>query len=163
MKKSILFSLVVLLFISCQTNNRTGAIVPEVITAETKHDTDDPAIWVNPADITQSLIIGTDKNSDGALYVYDLQGNIVNIVSDLKRPNNVDVAYGMKVGNSLLDISKVMIFKLLSLRRLCTKKCSSCDNKVFTLFIKLFVYKKIFLFRTYCCSNSCAGCVSEKL
>ena len=135
MKKNILFSLVVLLFISCQTNNRTDAIVPEVITAETKHDTDDPAIWINPADITQSLIIGTDKNSDGALYVYDLQGNIVNIVSDLKRPNNVDVAYGMKVGNSLLDIAVATERETNSIRVFSLPEMKALDNGGIPVFV----------------------------
>ena len=41
------------------------------------HDTDDPAIWINPADPAKSLIIGTDKDDDGAYYVYDLDGKII--------------------------------------------------------------------------------------
>jgi len=69
------------------------ALTPKIITHPTKHDTDDPAIWVNDDNPEESLIIGTDKNEDGALYVYDLNGNIIEekVVRGLKRPNNVDL------------------------------------------------------------------------
>lgn len=82
------------------------AIKPVIITEPVLFDTDDPAIWVNPADPAQSLIIGTDKNSEGALYVFDLQGKIVKdkVVRGLKRPNNVDLAYGLMLGGKPTDI-----------------------------------------------------------
>lgn len=69
------------------------AIKPRVVTQPVKHDTDDPAIWVNEDDPSKSLILGTDKDEDGALYVFDLQGNIIEekTIRGLKRPNNVDV------------------------------------------------------------------------
>ena len=82
-----------------------NAIQPRVITQPTKYDTDDPAIWINPADRAKSLIVGTDKNSDGALYVYDLDGKIVRVVSGLKRPNNVDIGYGLSLGGKPTDIA----------------------------------------------------------
>jgi 3-phytase len=41
-------------------------------TAPTRGDTDDPAIWVNPADPAASLILGTDKTQ--GLFVYGLDG-----------------------------------------------------------------------------------------
>ena len=53
------------------------ALTPVLITEQAQHDTDDPAIWIHPTDPAQSLIIGTDKNEDGALYVYNLQGKII--------------------------------------------------------------------------------------
>ncbi len=86
---------------------REDAIKPAVVTQPTPHDTDDPAIWINPLDPSKSLIIGTDKDSDGGLYAYDLNGNIVNQVADLKRPNNVDIAYGLRYGDTLVDIAVV--------------------------------------------------------
>jgi 3-phytase len=82
-----------------------NALQPRVVTAPTKYDTDDPAIWINAADRSKSLIVGTDKNSDGALYVYDLDGKIVQVVSGLKRPNNVDIAYGLSLGGKPTDIA----------------------------------------------------------
>lgn len=82
-------------------------LIPDVVTDTTVHDTDDPAIWVNPKDVAQSLIIGTDKNEDGALYVYDLDGKIdtQRSVHGLKRPNNVDVEYGLSLKGKKIDIA----------------------------------------------------------
>ena len=52
----------------------SNALKPAVITEPTRHDTDDPAFWIHPTDRAKSLVIGTDKDTDGALYVYDLDG-----------------------------------------------------------------------------------------
>ena len=82
-----------------------NALKPTVVTEPTRFDTDDPAIWINPADHSKSLVVGTDKNSEGALYVYDLEGRIVNRVEGLKRPNNVDIAYGLTLGGKPADIA----------------------------------------------------------
>ena len=59
-----------------QTENKK-VIQPKFTTQKAKYDTDDPAIWVNEDDPNNSLILGTDKNEDGALVVYDLKGNIL--------------------------------------------------------------------------------------
>jgi 3-phytase len=76
---------------------------PRAVTERTKHDTDDPAIWINRADLARSLVIGTDKDSDGALYAFDLQGRVVARVGDLKRPNNVDLGTGLRLGDREVD------------------------------------------------------------
>ena len=83
------------------------AIKPVFITEPVKYDTDDPAIWINKADPSKSLVIGTDKDADGALYVYDLEGKIVQdkVVRGLQRPNNVDLAYGLKLNGKATDIA----------------------------------------------------------
>ncbi len=84
----------------------SNAIKPIVITEQTKHDTDDPAIWIHPDDPAKSLIVGTDKNEDGALYVYDLEGRIQQdkVIRNLKRPNNVDIEYGLMLNGKPVDI-----------------------------------------------------------
>ncbi len=85
-----------------------GALSPIVITEETKHDTDDPAIWIHPTDPSQSLIVGTDKNpEDGALYVFDLDGKVLpeKTVRPLLRVNNVDIEYGLMLGGEPVDIA----------------------------------------------------------
>lgn len=84
-----------------------GALVPKVVTEPTKHDTDDPAIWINPANPAESLVLGTDKNTDGALYVWGLDGKIKHdkVVRGLVRPNNVDIAYGVMLGGKKTDIA----------------------------------------------------------
>ena len=102
------------------------ALKPVVITEPTRHDADDPAFWIHPTDRAKSLVLGTDKNTDGALYVYDLDGKIVNRVGDLKRPNNVDVAYGLMLGGKPTDIAvtteremqRLRVFSLPDLRPL---------------------------------------------
>ena len=83
----------------------TPALVPEQV----RHDTDDPAIWINRKDPAASLVIGTDKDADGALYVFDLNGKVVQdkVVRGLLRPNNVDIAYDVSVGGQRVDIAVV--------------------------------------------------------
>jgi len=49
---------------------------------------DDPAIWVNPADRSKSLIIGTDKRA--GIHVYDMAGKAVSFTPS-PRLNNVDL------------------------------------------------------------------------
>ncbi len=85
------------------------ALKPRIITERTKHDTDDPAIWVNRADPAKSLVIGTDKNTDGALYVFGLDGKVQwdKTVRGLLRPNNVDIAYDIPLGKAKVDIAVV--------------------------------------------------------
>jgi 3-phytase len=93
-----------------------NAIKPRAVTQPTQFDTDDPAIWINPADPAKSLVIGTDKNTDGALYLYDLDGRIVKRVDGLKRPNNVDIAYGFPLAGKPVDIAVVTEREMQRLR-----------------------------------------------
>ncbi|MCX6615441.1 MAG: phytase, partial [Acidobacteria bacterium] len=78
-----------------------------VATAPVSDDPDDPAIWVNPSDPAQSLIIGTNKVEapKGALVVFGLDGKIRQTIANLDRPNNVDVEYGLMVGGKPTDIA----------------------------------------------------------
>ena len=91
---------------NAQTNN-IESVKPVIVTDAVRYDSDDPAIWINKNDPSKSLIIATDKDADGALFVYDLQGKTVKekVVSNLKRPNNVDVAYGLVLGGKPVDIA----------------------------------------------------------
>ena len=85
----------------------SGTIQPAIVTAAVRSDSDDPAIWVNPANPEKSLVIGTDKHDPGALYVFDLEGNILEdkVVHNLRRPNNVDVEYGFLLDGRPVDIA----------------------------------------------------------
>lgn len=94
--------------LACHTGSGNGAadaLVPTVVTEAVNYDSDDPAIWINPEDATQSLVLGTDKDSDGALYAFDLTGKIIRKVEGLKRPNNVDVAYGLVLDGQAIDVA----------------------------------------------------------
>ena len=95
---------------SAQRKNSTIdplALKPTIISQRVRYDTDDPAIWINKADASQSLILGTDKATRGALYVFNLKGKIVGKVPGLKRPNNVDIAYGIPLNGKHADIAVV--------------------------------------------------------
>ena len=98
-----------LLFFACenQPEIKADAVKPVVITEQVKYDTDDPAIWIDSNSPNKSLIIGTDKNEDGGLFVFDLEGKIVaeKVVSGLKRPNNVDVLQNISLGGDTMDIA----------------------------------------------------------
>ncbi|GAA4792290.1 phytase [Olivibacter ginsenosidimutans] len=84
---------------------KVDTLQADVITESVKHDADDPAIWINPQDASKSLIIGTDKDEDGGLYMFDLNGKIVGSFTGISRPNNVDVAYGLKLKGRPTDIA----------------------------------------------------------
>ncbi|WP_199118346.1 phytase [Pedobacter sp. ASV28] len=100
-----------LLGAACKGNAQKDIIAdtvkPVIITEAVNHDSDDPAIWINKEDPSKSLIIGTDKDINGALFVFDLNGKIVKdkVVSGLKRPNNVDIAYGLILNGKPTDIA----------------------------------------------------------
>ncbi|WP_247236151.1 phytase [Telluribacter sp. SYSU D00476] len=108
-----------LLAYGCQTANSlhtdsgvadsVAVVEPIYVTEPVQHDSDDPAVWINPADPSQSLILGTDKDQDGALYVFNLEGKIQpeKVVRGLQRPNNVDVEYGLMLGGRPTDIAVV--------------------------------------------------------
>lgn len=64
--------------------------VAETVSVGTVGDdaADDPAIWRNPGDPSQSLIIGTDKKAD--IHVYDLQGQQKSFLA-ADAVNNIDI------------------------------------------------------------------------
>lgn len=55
---------------------------------------DDPVVWVNESDVTQSRIVGTDKQS--GLIVYDLEGKQLQHLAD-GLPNNVDLRANISI------------------------------------------------------------------
>lgn len=73
-----------------------------------RHDADDPAIWHHPTRPERSLILGTDKEyQTGGLYVFDVNGRVVQTFSPIDRPNNVDVAYDFSLGGTTVDLAVV--------------------------------------------------------
>ncbi|MDT0606590.1 phytase [Croceitalea rosinachiae] len=87
---------------SCTSKSTLPPIAPDVITEFTLNDTDDPAIWVNPEDASKSIIFGTDKETNGAIYAFDLKGKIIEekTIRNIQRPNNVDIEYGFRLTDS---------------------------------------------------------------
>src|SRR5690606_6943247 len=129
-KHFILLSLTAAVLSSCGDKYASvahNALKPTVITEVVPNDTDDPAIWVNPNDSTEVLVIGTDKHEKtGGLYAYDMEGKIINKVIPLDRPNNVDIAYGFTLAGKTVDIAvvtergtdKIRVFSLPDLKPL---------------------------------------------
>jgi myo-inositol-hexaphosphate 3-phosphohydrolase len=71
-------------------------------------DADDPAIWIHPDKPSHSLVIAVLKN--GGLDVYDLKGQVVQSIDSepgkqTLRYNNVDLAYGFRLGSRKIDLA----------------------------------------------------------
>ena len=92
---------------SVDSTDSIKLVKPIFITDSVTHDTDDPAIWVHPTDPSLSLIIGTDKDSLGALYVFDLKGKVIDslVRKGIQRPNNVDIGYRFSLGTDTVDFA----------------------------------------------------------
>ncbi len=134
MKKIVLASLAIVAM-ACQ--ERLPVIKPTVITEELPNDTDDPAIWINPTDPSKSIIFGTDKKTQGGVYAFDLDGKIIKdkSITNIERPNNVDLAYGFKVNDS--TATDVIVFterEKQQIRMFSVPDMTPLDNGGFKVF-----------------------------
>lgn len=117
---------------------RKDGLKPTIVTQALPHDTDDPAIWINPNDATKSIIIGTDKDTDGGLYAFNLNGKIIAKSEVLRRPNNVDIAYGLVIDGKKVDFAvtterennKIRIFSLPDLKPIDNGGISVFDGEL---------------------------------
>ncbi len=105
-----------------------AALVPVVVTEKTPEDPDDPAIWIHPEDPAKSLVLGTDKG--GAVVVFDLDGKIVpdKTVTGLQRMNNIDVEYGLQLGQETVDIAVATERPASALRVFRLPEMTAVDN-----------------------------------
>ena len=94
--------------------NNLPLIQPTLFTEPVQFDADDPAILYNAEYPHQSLILATDKEkahsepqSGGGIYVFNLQGKILNKVKGLDRPNNIDVIHSFQIANEKSSIAVV--------------------------------------------------------
>lgn len=68
-------------------------------------DGDDPAIWIHSTQPDQSRIITTTKSQGGVGFgVFDLGGKLLQH-STAAEPNNVDIVYGLSLGNRSVDLA----------------------------------------------------------
>lgn len=135
--KKITVLIIAILLISCKTGSELPAIKPDVITEKTINDTDDPAIWINPKDASKSIVFGTDKKTNGAIYAFDLDGKIIEekTIRNIKRPNNVDVAYGFKLNDSTtVDVIAFTEREEQQIRLFSVPDMKSLDNGGFKVF-----------------------------
>ncbi len=95
-------------------------IAPALRTQPVQYDTDDPAIWYNANKPEASLVLGTDKEVGGGLYVFDMEGQIIDslTVRGLSYPNNVDVEYGFRLKDSTETDIAVTVERPLGLVRI---------------------------------------------
>ncbi len=86
--------------IACE--KKLPAISPDIISEKVLHDTDDPAIWIHPSDPSKSIVFGTDKDIDGAIFAFDLDGKVIQnkVINNIRYPNNIDVEYGFNQNDS---------------------------------------------------------------
>ncbi len=84
-------------------------VEPAIKTDPVKGNPDDPAIWRNERRPEASRVYGTTKLAapDGALIAFDLEGRIVQQITGLDRPNNVDVEEGFRLAGRRVDIAVV--------------------------------------------------------
>lgn len=111
--------------LSDEQKKQIKKLTPVFISDTVPNDSDDPAIWIHPEDPSLSLIIGTDKKTNGGLYVFNIKGEIIpsKTVAPLDRPNNVDVGYGLEINGISTDIAvtterntgKIRVFALPSM------------------------------------------------
>ena len=65
---------------------------------------DDSAIWVNPADPTQSLVVAGNKaDSGGGMGIFDMAGNMVHY-SNIGKIGNVDLRNNIMVGGQPITL-----------------------------------------------------------
>ncbi len=88
--------------------NLVGAVSP-IVETSLVGETNNPAIWVNPSNSEESIIIGT--LNEGGLAVFDLNGAISQTilpseVGDITY-NSVDIVYGFKLNNQSIDLAVV--------------------------------------------------------
>jgi 3-phytase len=95
-------------------------------------DQDDMCIWIHPTIRTRSTIITSDKGVN-KLFVYDLSGSTVQVVSTPGKPGNIDVRYAFPLGGGLVDIvavndrtnSKLLVYLVSPIARTLTRS----DNR----------------------------------
>ncbi|HEY7058590.1 MAG TPA: phytase, partial [Vicinamibacterales bacterium] len=94
---------------STEVGPPTIEVEPVRTTASLPRDADDPAIWINRADPSHSLILGTMKvgSPEGSLAVFGLDGTLHELLRGPDRPNNVDVEYGLTLKGTPTDIAVV--------------------------------------------------------
>ncbi len=133
---NIFLTSIIFLIISCKKDN-TPKLNPDIITEQTANDSDDPAIWINSKNPEKSIIFGTDKNSKGAIYAFDLDGKIIQEKSiyNVKRPNNVDISYNFQLNDSTsVDLLAFTEREQQQIRLFSIPNMKAIDNGGFKVF-----------------------------
>jgi 3-phytase len=94
-----------LLLLSMAGFAQSPGLMPAVRTESVLRNPDDPAIWRNPRNPAESLVLGTVKlpAPDGAIVVFGLDGKIRQTVPGVDRPNNIDLRGDLAVATERLQ------------------------------------------------------------
>jgi len=134
MKKNYIltFFSILLAFVACTSGKVSEEkVTPVIVTDKTPNDTDDPAIWYNSENPEKSLILGTDKgDSTGGIFVFNLEGKLDTALSitNLERPNNIDVEYGFQFQGKTIDIAAFTERGKDMIRVISLPDCKFIDN-----------------------------------
>ena len=86
------------------TSSFSQSVSPNLTLKDSKaQDQDDMCMWIHPDDASLSTIIASDKSAN-ILFVYDLQGETVQLFSVSGKPGNIDIRYGFPLGGEKIDI-----------------------------------------------------------
>lgn len=109
---------------------------PVVITEKVPHDTDDPAIWINHENPEESIIFGTDKETGGGIYAFDLNGKIISekCILDIQRPNNIDLEMEVMIDGEKKDIIAFTERERMQIRVFSVPDMTPLDNGGFPVF-----------------------------
>ena len=81
-------SLLTMFIITINANSGTVFSVTETPQVPKNGDADDPAIWINESNPSNSLVFGTDKYN--GIYTYNLRGEVIHF-SNSGNINNIDI------------------------------------------------------------------------
>jgi myo-inositol-hexaphosphate 3-phosphohydrolase len=82
-------------------------ISPQLTLADSAaRDQDDMCFWIHPTDRSLSTIITSDKAAR-KLFVYDLQGATLQVITMLGQPGNIDIRYDFLLSGAPVDIVAV--------------------------------------------------------
>jgi 3-phytase len=107
---------------------RAQTVTPRVTLADPGiGDQDDMCIWIHPSVHGRSTIITSDKDVN-KLFVYDLAGSTVQVVSTPGKPGNIDVRYAFPLAGPV-DIvavndrtnAKLLVYKVNPITRVLTR------------------------------------------
>ncbi len=83
--------------------DEAGSFSPGVQLANPESkDQDDACVWVHPERPAESTVIASDKSA-GRLFVYDLEGRVLQTLSAAK-PGNIDIRQNVKLDGQITDI-----------------------------------------------------------
>lgn len=92
------------------TRSNAGAetvISPQLTLADSAvRDQDDMCFWIHPTNRSLSTIITSDKAAR-KLFIYDLQGALLQVITMVGQPGNIDIRYDFLLAGARVDIVAV--------------------------------------------------------